>query len=129
MSNDFPSVAAFMAAIATSSRPALLIFTFGFMYTLLSTDSGGTSALCEEYTTERRYTMPRIDTGNTIARRILFSGNLTGMSRATGVTLSTLKRRRDRPGMLTLDELSAIAEYLELTPEEITLLIKERGFT
>lgn len=73
--------------------------------------------------------MPRIETGNTIARRILFSGNLTGMSRATGVTLSTLKRRRDRPGMLTLDELGAIAGYLELTPEEITLLIKERGFT
>lgn len=73
--------------------------------------------------------MPRIETGNTIARRMLFGGNLSKMSRETGITWSTLKRRRDRPGMLTLDELSAIAGYLDLTQEEIALLIKERGFT
>lgn len=71
--------------------------------------------------------MPRIETGNTLARRILFGGNLSKLSRETGIAWSTLKRRRDRPGMLTLDELGAIADYLDLTPEEITLVIKERG--
>lgn len=37
---------------------------------------------------------------------------LTGMAEATGITLSTLRRRVDGSSSFTLDELTRVAEYL-----------------
>ena len=61
------------------------------------------------------------------ARKMLFEcANMTEMSKMTGITRKTLYSRKDRPGNITLDELSGIVKVRHLTAEQLFDLVSER---
>ena len=70
--------------------------------------------------------MPKIRTPDETARFYLFRGDKKRIAEASGMVRQTLYSRIQKPGMLRLDELSAICKYQELTDAEIIQIVRGR---
>ena len=72
--------------------------------------------------------MPKVRTPEDHARQVLFNPNNTELAALFGTRDSTtVKRRRERPGTLRLDELAAIVKEDGITAEELYTIVLERG--
>ena len=82
------------------------------------------------YSYPKRYllsSMPRVRTADDTARRYLFCGGMTQLSRDTGIVRQTLYNRRKKPGTLTLDELALLVKASGTDAGELYRLVTERG--
>ena len=71
--------------------------------------------------------MPKVNTPDTEARRILFAGSDTYLAQITGTCRQTMARRREEPGTLRLDELAEIVKKEGITAAELYRLVRMRG--
>ena len=53
------------------------------------------------------------------------SETLAGLSLASGITRTTLRRRLNHPGQFTLDEIEAIAKAARIEPDDVLARIAE----
>ena len=61
------------------------------------------------------------------ARRILFNGSQSELSRKSGIPRRTLYNKRAQPGKITLDELSALVYVQGITKTELWELVSGRA--
>ena len=71
--------------------------------------------------------MARVRTPDDTARKYLLTGNMTRLSRDTGIIRQTLYNRRKRPGKMTLDELALLVKASDVDADELYRIVKERG--
>ena len=71
--------------------------------------------------------MARVRTPDDTARKYLLTGNITRLSRETGIIRQTLYNRRKRPGKMTLDELALLVKASDVDADELYRIVKERG--
>lgn len=72
--------------------------------------------------------MAKIRTPDDHARQVLFNHNNKELAALFGTKDSTtVRRRRERPGTLRLDELAAIVKEDGITAEELYMIVMERG--
>lgn len=70
----------------------------------------------------------KIRTPDDHARQVLFNHNNKELAVLFGTKDSTtVRRRRERPGTLRLDELAAIVKEDGITAEELFAVVMERG--